>query len=61
MSHQQQAGPVVWAGIIGATCLLLVLLEQMMWLALPFLFGIILYYILLDPMQRLVRARVLPH
>jgi len=34
------------------------LLEQMMWLALPFLFGTILYYILLDPMQRLVRAGV---
>ena len=58
MSHEHRAGPVVWAGIITATCLLLVLLEHMMWLALPFLFGTILYYILLEPMQRLIRVGV---
>jgi predicted PurR-regulated permease PerM len=56
--HQQHAGPVVWSGIIGATCLLLLVLEHTMWLAIPFLLGTILYYILLAPMQRLIRAGV---
>ncbi|MET3130406.1 putative PurR-regulated permease PerM [Oxalobacteraceae bacterium GrIS 1.11] len=55
---QQRSGPVVWSAIIGATCVLLFLLERMLWLAVPFLLGIILYYIMLAPMQRLLRAGV---
>jgi hypothetical protein len=35
--REERAGPVVWTGIIAATCLLLVLLEHMLWLALPFI------------------------
>ena len=54
--QQQRAGPVVWSAIVGATCMLLVLLERMLWLAVPFLFAIILYYILRPPMQRLIRT-----
>lgn len=53
--NDQRAGPVVWSGIIVVTCLLLILLEHMLWLAVPFTFGIILYYILLAPMQRMIR------
>ncbi|HAT32580.1 MAG TPA: AI-2E family transporter [Janthinobacterium sp.] len=52
----QRSGPVVWSAIIGATCVLLFLLERVLWLAVPFLLAIILYYILLGPMQRLIRA-----
>lgn len=52
---QQRGGPVVWSGIIGATCVLLFLLQQMLLLAIPFLLGIVLYYILQPPMQRLTR------
>jgi predicted PurR-regulated permease PerM len=55
---EQRAGPVVWAGIIAVTCLLLVLVERMLWLAIPFIFGTILYYILLAPMRRLIRLGV---
>jgi predicted PurR-regulated permease PerM len=55
---QQRAGPVVWSGIIGATCVLLFLLQQMLFLAIPFLLGIVLYYILQPPMQRLIRMGV---
>ena len=55
---QQRAGPVVWSGIIAATCALLFLLQQMLFLAIPFLFGIVLYYILQPPMQRLIRMGV---
>ena len=56
MSSQQRAGPVVWCGIIAATCALLFLLQQMLFLAIPFLVGIVLYYILRPPMQRLLRT-----
>ena len=58
MPTQQRAGPVVWSGIIAATCALLFLLQQMLFLAIPFLFGIVLYYIMQPPMQRLIRAGV---
>lgn len=58
MNADQRAGPVVWCGIIAVTCLLLILLEHTLWLAIPFIFGTILYYILLAPMQRLIRAGV---
>lgn len=55
---EQRAGPVVWSGILAATCLLLVLLEHTLWLAIPFLFAVVLYYILLAPMQRLIRIGI---
>jgi predicted PurR-regulated permease PerM len=51
-----RSGPFVWTGIIGVTCLLLVLLEHMLWLVLPFILGTVMYYTLLGPMQRLLRA-----
>ena len=56
--NDQRTGPVVWSGIIAATCFLLMLLENMLWLVVPFIFGIVLYYLLLSPMQRLLRAGV---
>jgi predicted PurR-regulated permease PerM len=39
-------GPVVWAGIIAVTCLLLFALQKMLWLVVPFLLALILYYML---------------
>ncbi|SFV03993.1 AI-2E family transporter [Pseudoduganella namucuonensis] len=56
--REQPAGPVVWTGIIGATCALLALMQHMLWLAVPFLLAIILYYLLIPPMQRLLRLGV---
>ena len=58
MPAQQRSGPVVWSAIIAATCLLLYLMQQVLWLAIPSLFAIILYYILLPPMQRLIRLGI---
>jgi len=55
MIHEERAGPVVWTAIVGVTCLLLVLLEHMLWLVLPFIFGTVMYYTLLGPMRRLLR------
>jgi predicted PurR-regulated permease PerM len=53
--REERAGPVVWTAIIAVTCLLLVLLEHMLWLVLPFIFGTVMYYTLLGPMRRLLR------
>jgi predicted PurR-regulated permease PerM len=53
--REERAGPVVWSAIVGVTCLLLVLLEHMLWLVLPFIFGTVMYYTLLGPMRRLLR------
>jgi predicted PurR-regulated permease PerM len=53
--REERGGPVVWTAIIGITCLLLVLLEHMLWLVLPFIFGTVIYYMLLGPVQRLLR------
>ncbi|MES2258779.1 MAG: AI-2E family transporter [Pseudomonadota bacterium] len=58
MTTEQHAGPVVWSGIIGATCALLFLLQQILWLAIPFLLAIILYYLLMPFMQRLIRMGI---
>ncbi|GAB2182277.1 AI-2E family transporter [Denitratisoma sp. agr-D3] len=44
-------GPVVWAGVIGSTCLLLFLLQKVLWLVLPFLLALILYYFLFPSVQ----------
>jgi predicted PurR-regulated permease PerM len=55
MVRDERTGPVVWSAIVGVTCLLLVLLEHMLWLVLPFIFGTVMYYTLLGPMRRLLR------
>ena len=50
------AGPLAWCGILLATTLALYLFQQVLWLVLPFLFGLIAYYFLAYPMQRLMFA-----
>lgn len=58
MKAEERAGPVAWAGIVATTSLLLVVLQHTLWLVLPFIVGGVMYYMLLDPMRRLVRAGV---
>jgi predicted PurR-regulated permease PerM len=48
------AGPFVWASSIAVTCLLLLALQNMLFLVVPFLLALILYYLLYPAMQRLV-------
>jgi predicted PurR-regulated permease PerM len=55
MVDRQQSGPIVWCGIVAATCVLLYLMQQVLWLSIPFLLAVILYYLLLSPFQRLLR------
>jgi predicted PurR-regulated permease PerM len=49
-------GPVAWAGIIGATCLLLLALNHILWLVVPALMALVLSYVLDPPMRRLMYA-----
>lgn len=39
-------GPIVWLAIIAATCVLLFLLQKVLWLVVPILLALILYYAL---------------
>ncbi|HLA33296.1 MAG TPA: hypothetical protein VJ001_00360, partial [Rhodocyclaceae bacterium] len=48
------SGPVVWAAIIAVTCMLLFFLQKMLWLVVPALLALILYYVLFPPMQALI-------
>ena len=48
------SGPSIWLVTIGITTLLLVAATKAMWLVVPFLLAIILYYILLPIVHRLV-------
>lgn len=52
--NQRTSGPVVWIGIIAATCLLLFLFQKILWLVVPFLLAMIIYYFLQPAAQRLV-------
>jgi len=48
------SGPVVWASIIATTCLLLFFFQKILWLVVPFLLALILYYFLYPSMQALI-------
>jgi predicted PurR-regulated permease PerM len=49
-------GPLVWVAVIVCTAVLLALLEQALWLVVPFLLAIILYYALFPAVRRLTLA-----
>jgi predicted PurR-regulated permease PerM len=49
-------GPVAWAGILAATCVLLVALNHILWLVVPALMALVVSYALYPPMQRLIYA-----
>lgn len=53
-----RSGPLVWCAILATTCLLLFLFQKILWLVVPFLFGLIIYYLLFPLQQRLVLAGV---
>ncbi len=53
-SVSKSIGPVVWVAIIGTTCVLLFLLQKILWLVVPFLLALVLYYLLMPLVQRLM-------
>ena len=57
MTHATlRPGPLSWVAILFASCLLIVVFQKMLWLVVPFLFGLIGYYLLQPLQQRLVLA-----
>lgn len=42
-----QSGPIVWLAIIAGTCLILFLFQKILWLVVPFVLALIIYYLLL--------------
>lgn len=48
-------GSLTWLGIIATTSVLLMMFKSLLWLVLPFLFGLILYYCLVPIAKKLVR------
>ena len=56
MHRNLASGPIVWLGIIIATCLLLVLFQTVLWLVLPVLLAVVAYY-LLSPLVSAAMAR----
>ena len=53
-SQHRGSGPLVWAAIIGATCILLFLFQKILWLVVPVLLALILYYLLFPAVQWLI-------
>lgn len=51
-----RSGPLAWFVILAGTCLLLVLFQKILWLVVPFLLGLIIYYLLSPLQQRLILA-----
>lgn len=49
-------GPITWCGIIAVTCLLLFLFQKILWLIVPFLLALVLYYLLEPLAKRMVLA-----
>lgn len=54
--NEYQSGPLVWLGVVLVTCLLLFVFQKILWLVVPFLVALILYYALLPLKLRLVLA-----
>ena len=57
-SRYVSTGPLVWLATLGVTTLLLALLKQALWLVVPFLLAIIVYYALFPPVHRLMLGGV---
>jgi predicted PurR-regulated permease PerM len=53
-SEHPGSGPVVWAAIIAGTCLLLLVFQKVLWLVVPFLLALILYYFLYPLVKALI-------
>lgn len=54
ISRRYHSGPLVWAGILATTCLLLVLFQKVLWLVVPMLFALVAYYVVLPLKRRLM-------
>jgi predicted PurR-regulated permease PerM len=55
-----RAGPLVWLANIGATCLVLFLFQKILWLVVPFILALIVYYVLM-PLKLYLLLRGVSH
>jgi predicted PurR-regulated permease PerM len=55
-----RAGPLVWAGNILATCLVLFFFQKILWLVVPFILALVLYYLLV-PLKLHLLLRGISH
>lgn len=53
-----ELGPLAWLGIIAVTCLLLFFFQRILWLVVPFIFALVMYYACLPLKLRLVLSGV---
>lgn len=60
-NHHNVPGPVTWVGIIAVTCLLLLIFKTILWLVVPFLLALILYYLLAPLAKEMVLAGFSSH
>lgn len=58
VEYRYRSGPLVWAAVIGGTCLALFLFQKILWLVVPFLLALVLYYLLVPLQERLILAGV---
>ena len=56
MRNEPQPGILTWLIIIAATCLLLFLFQAVLWLVIPALLALVVYYCLQPLTQALIRA-----
>ncbi|MDP2247714.1 MAG: AI-2E family transporter [Nitrosomonadales bacterium] len=49
-------GPIAWIGILTVTCLMLFVFKKILWLVVPFLLALILYYMLLPLAKKMILA-----
>lgn len=54
LNHREIPGPITWIGIIGATCLALLMFKSVIWLVVPLLLALILYYLLAPLAKKMV-------
>lgn len=55
-----RAGPVAWAFILAAVCLILFLFQKILWLVVPFVLALIIYYVLQPLKSRLQLGGMAP-
>lgn len=57
-SNASPLGPVTWFGVIGSTCLFIFIFQKILWLVVPFLLALLLYYLLSPLSRRLLMSGV---
>lgn len=55
---EYESGPLAWLGIVAFTCILLFLFQKVLWLVVPFLLALLMYYACLPLKLRLVLSGI---